>query len=91
MFQWLGIRLLEMKRILKPTGSIYLHCDRTASHYLKLCMDAICGCATTLVAADRLQRQWIGCDFSKLAAELVDQRIIKALLRRSLLFFNANP
>ena len=34
-------RLLEMKRILKNTGSIYLHCDSTMSHYLKLVMDAI--------------------------------------------------
>lgn len=31
----MGIRMLEMHRILKPTGSIYLHCDPTASHYLK--------------------------------------------------------
>ena len=37
---WMGIRLLEMERILKPTGSIYLHCDPTASHYLKMLMDA---------------------------------------------------
>lgn len=36
-------RLTEMKRLLKPTGSIYLHCDPTASHYLKLVMDAIFG------------------------------------------------
>jgi len=36
-------RLLEMKRALKDTGSIYLHCDPTASHYLKLLMDAIFG------------------------------------------------
>jgi len=36
-------RLLEMKRILKNTGSIYLHCDPTASHYLKLLMDAVFG------------------------------------------------
>lgn len=36
-------RLLEMKRVLKPTGSICLHCDPTASHYLKLLMDAIFG------------------------------------------------
>jgi site-specific DNA-methyltransferase (adenine-specific) len=36
-------RLLEMKRVLKDTGSIYLHCDPTASHYLKLLMDAIFG------------------------------------------------
>ena len=32
----MGIRLIEMKRILKLKGSIYLHCDPTASHYLKL-------------------------------------------------------
>ena len=37
------IRFIEMKRILKPTGSIYLHCDPTASHYLKLVMDAVFG------------------------------------------------
>ena len=36
-------RLMEMHRILKDTGSIYLHCDPTASHYLKLIMDAIYG------------------------------------------------
>ena len=33
----------EMRRVLKPTGSIYLHCDPTASHYLKAVMDAIFG------------------------------------------------
>jgi DNA modification methylase len=36
-------RLLELRRVLKPTGSIYLHCDPTASHYLKLLMDAVFG------------------------------------------------
>jgi len=36
-------RLLELKRVLKDTGSIYLHCDPTASHYLKLLMDAVFG------------------------------------------------
>ncbi|MYJ45188.1 MAG: hypothetical protein F4069_07675, partial [Rhodothermaceae bacterium] len=40
---YMAIRLLEMKRLLKPTGSIYLHCDPTMSHYLKLVMDAIFG------------------------------------------------
>ena len=39
----MAIRLVEMRRILKPTGSIYLHCDATASHYLKLIMDAVFG------------------------------------------------
>ena len=36
-------RLVELRRVLKPTGSIYLHCDPTASHYLKLLMDSIYG------------------------------------------------
>ena len=39
----MGVRLLEMRRLLKDTGSIYLHCDPTASHYLKMLMDAIFG------------------------------------------------
>ena len=39
----MAVRLLEMRRILKPTGSIYLHCDPTASHNLKTLMDAIFG------------------------------------------------
>jgi len=34
-------RLIELRRVLKPTGSIYLHCDPTASHYLKMLMDAV--------------------------------------------------
>ena len=37
----MAVRLLEMRRVLKDTGSIYLHCDPTASHYLKLLMDSI--------------------------------------------------
>ena len=40
---WMSIRTLELHRILKPTGSMYLHCDPTASHYLKAMMDAIFG------------------------------------------------
>ena len=39
----MAVRLIEMKRILKPTGSVYLHCDGTASHYLKALMDAVFG------------------------------------------------
>ena len=39
----MAVRLLEMKRVLKKTGSIYLHCDPTASHYLKVIMDSIFG------------------------------------------------
>ena len=40
---FMAVRLLEMHRILKSTGSIYLHCDPTASHYLKLLMYGIFG------------------------------------------------
>ena len=36
-------RLVELRRVLKPTGSIFLHCDPTASHYLKLLLDAVFG------------------------------------------------
>ena len=39
----MAVRLLEMRRVLKDTGSIYLHCDPTASHYLKMLMDSIWG------------------------------------------------
>ena len=39
----MGVRLLEMKRLLKDTGSIYLHCDPNANHYLKMAMDAVFG------------------------------------------------
>ena len=34
-------RLVELRRVMKPTASIYLHCDPTASHYLKMLMDAV--------------------------------------------------
>lgn len=40
---YMAVRLLEMHRILKSTGSVYLHCDPMASHYLKLMMDTIFG------------------------------------------------
>ena len=39
-------RLMELHQVLKPTGSIYLHCDPTASHYLKVVMDTIFGAET---------------------------------------------
>ncbi len=39
----MAVRLLEMWRILRDTGSIYLHCDPTASHYLKIAMDCVFG------------------------------------------------
>lgn len=40
---FMAVRLIEMKRVLRETGAIYLHCDDTAGHYLKLLMDAIFG------------------------------------------------
>ena len=39
----MAIRLVELRRVLKPAGSIYLHCDPTASHYLKVVMDSVFG------------------------------------------------
>lgn len=35
----MAIRLVEMHRVLKPTGSMYLHCDPTASHYIKIVVE----------------------------------------------------
>ena len=40
---FMSIRLLELHRVLKPAGSIYLHCDDTAGHYLQSVMDALFG------------------------------------------------
>ena len=40
---FMAVRLLEMRRVLTSTGLIYLHCDPTASHYLKLLMDGTFG------------------------------------------------
>ena len=39
----MAVRLIEIRRLMKATGSIYLHCDPTASHYLKMLMDAVLG------------------------------------------------
>ena len=40
---YMAQRLLELHRVLKPAGSLYLHCDQTASHYLKIALDRIFG------------------------------------------------
>ena len=160
---FMAMRLIEMHRILKPTGSLYLHCDPTASHYLKIVLDTIfgkthfrneivwcysnigvapksrfprkhdilffyektekakyitsfngfmkpkgdrhtgyptqkplkllyriiqassnkgdvildpfCGCATTCVASQQLQRKWIGIDIEKQAAQVLIDRL----------------
>jgi DNA modification methylase len=39
----MGVRLVELRRVLKDTGSLYLHCDQTAGHYLKIVLDAVFG------------------------------------------------
>src|ERR1022692_793012 len=39
----MAVRLVELHRVLKATGSLYLHCDPTASHYLKIILDAVFG------------------------------------------------
>jgi site-specific DNA-methyltransferase (adenine-specific) len=39
----MAVRLVELRRVLKPTGALYLHCDPTASHYLKILLDGIFG------------------------------------------------
>jgi site-specific DNA-methyltransferase (adenine-specific) len=39
----MAVRLVELHRVLKPAGSLYLHCDPTASHYLKVVLDTIFG------------------------------------------------
>jgi DNA modification methylase len=41
--EWMRDRLMEVRRVLKPTGSVYVHCDPTASHYLKVMMDGVFG------------------------------------------------
>jgi site-specific DNA-methyltransferase (adenine-specific) len=39
----MAVRLIELHRVVKPNGSLYLHCDPTASHYLKILLDGIFG------------------------------------------------
>ena len=45
---FMGVRLIEMRRVLRDDGSLYLHCDPTASHYLKALLDAIFGHGNSL-------------------------------------------
>ena len=40
---FIGVRVIEMRRVLRDDGSLYLHCDPTASHYLKVLLDAVFG------------------------------------------------
>ena len=56
----MAVRLLEMRRLLKDTGSIYLHCDPYASHYLKMLMDAIYGASQFKNEVVWHYRRWTG-------------------------------
>ena len=119
----MAARLVELHRVLKPTGSLYLHCDPTASHYLKIIevdhsemfgqifhpsppkpprrlgyptqkplallerilaassnpgdgvLDPFCGCGTTIAAAQKLGRRWIGIDITHLSIALMKYRL----------------
>jgi DNA modification methylase len=42
----MAVRLLELRRVLKPTGSLFLHCDTTAGHYLKVLLDGVFGASS---------------------------------------------
>jgi len=46
--EWMKERVIDMRRVLKPTGSLYLHCDWHASHYLKVMLDEVFGAANFL-------------------------------------------
>ena len=48
--EYMRVRILEMKRILKDNGSLFLHCDTSASHYLRIVLDDIFGREKTLGA-----------------------------------------
>ena len=55
---FLSVRLLECHRILKPTGSIYLHCDHSANGYIRMAMDAIFGTGTNSKPGFRNEIVW---------------------------------
>ena len=57
---FMAVRLMEMRRILKPTGSIYLHCDPTANAYLRLLMDTIFGAENFRNEVVWSYRRWAG-------------------------------
>jgi DNA modification methylase len=108
----MAVRMIELHRVLKPTGSLYLHCDPVASHYLNdwsdirpaagheslgyptqkplslleriiltssnegdVVLDPFCGCGTTVHAAQKLNRKWIGIDVTHLAISLIQKRL----------------
>ena len=71
---YMAVRLLEMHRILKATGSIYLHCDPTMSHYLKLVMDAVFGKGNFL--ADITWKRYAAHSLSKSAVDTISDHLL---------------
>ena len=77
----MGVRLLELRRVLKPTGSIWLHCDPTANSYLRLLMDAVFGKAQ-LPQRDRLVLHAGPSGFAQTQAKNFQAKTRHALLLR---------
>lgn len=85
--EWMRDRVIQMHRVLKPTGSLYLHSDWHATHYRlerivaassnpnDIVLDPFAGCGTAVVAAQTLGRQWIGIDISPTAVNLMLRRL----------------
>lgn len=64
----MAVRMLELHRVLKPTGSLYLHCDPTASHYLKILLDAVFGARNFANEIVWLRSQAKGLAFTRFAS-----------------------
>ena len=71
---YMAVRLIEMHRILKDTGSLYLHCDPTMSHYLKLVMDAVFGNDNFL--ADITWKRYAAHSLSKSAVDTISDHLL---------------
>ena len=71
------LRIVEIHRVLKPTGSFYLHCDPTASHYLKLVLDAVfCGQGGDCLGEVIWQRQSAHSDAKRKFAAVSDTILV---------------
>ena len=71
---YMATRLLEMHRILKDTGSIYLHCDPTMSHYLKLLMDAVFG--RKMFLTDITWKRYAAHSLSKFGIDVISDNLL---------------
>ncbi len=77
----MGVRLIELHRVLKATGSLYLHCDPTASHYLKLLLDSVFG-ATQYVNEISWRRTTAKADYQQGAVHYPRLRDVLLLYRK---------